>query len=142
MSTTWSGWTRRPNELCLLVDRCLSPEMAAAVNLADGLRVASLADAYGDKIAQALQDVDFLEAAGRHGWGVLTQNVRMWRTPPERTVIEAHGVRVFCLASSQLTRQGQGLVVGRHLLSIRRRLTRGGACFWRIHANGKVTDLR
>lgn len=136
------GWTRRPNELCLLVDRCMAPELASAVDMADGLRVASLADIYGDSTAQALQDVQFLEDAGRRGWGVLTQNVRMWRTPPERQVIEARDVRVFCLASSQLTRQGQGLVVGRHLLSIRRRLKRTDACFWRIHLNGKVTDLR
>jgi hypothetical protein len=88
---------------------------------------------YGSSQAQRLADVDFLADAGRHGWGVLTQNYRMWQDPDEREAIELSSTRVFSLASAQHTSLGKGLTFGRHLLSIRRRMQRDEPCFWRLY---------
>ena len=77
----------------LLVDRCLAPEVAYEICKMDGLHGIPLRDHYGDITAQALEDISFLTEAGRRGWGVLTQNPRMWQVPQERACIIENHVR-------------------------------------------------
>lgn len=125
----------------LLVDRCLAPEVAYEISKMDGLHGIPLRDHYGDDHAQRLEDTTFLAEAGRRGWGVLTQNPRMWQVPQERSCIIENRTRVFSLDDSNASKTLKGLVLGRHLLSIRRRLLRPEPCFWRLRLQAVRKDL-
>lgn len=142
MISTASGRPRpRRSDLIVLVDRCLAPEVALEISKLDGLYGVSLYEHYGDAAAQHLEDVTFLKEAGHHGWGILTQNPRMWQVPHERECINSSGTRVFTLDDPSASKTLKGLVLGRHLLSIRRRLARSDACFWRLRLQGVRKDL-
>ena len=123
MTSTSSGRPRPPKGAhILLVDRCLAPEIAREISKMDGIHGIALAEHYGDEVAHRLTDVTFLTEAGDHGWGVLTQNPRMWQVPDERTCIIEHRTRVFSLDDPNASKTLKGLVLGRHILSIRRRM--------------------
>lgn len=139
---TGSGRPRpRKGDQILLVDRCLAPEVAYEICKMDGLHGIPLRDHYGDEAAQGLEDITFLAEAGQRGWGVLTQNPRMWQVPQERTCIVTHRTRVFSLDDPNASKTLKGLVLGRHLLSIRRRLERPDPCFWRLRLQATRKDL-
>jgi hypothetical protein len=125
----------------MLVDRCLAPEIALEISKMDGLYGIALAEHYGDQVAQDLADVDFLANAGDAGWGVLTQNPRMWQVPDERNCMLEHRTRVFSLDDPNASKTLKGLVLGRHILSIRRRLRRDAPCFWRLRLQHVRKDL-
>ena len=131
----------RKGDHILLVDRCLAPEVAYEICKMEGLHGIPLRDRYGDEIAQGLEDIAFLTEAGQRGWGVLTQNPRMWQVPQERICIVEHGTRVFSLDDPNASKTLKGLVLGRHLLSIRRRLQRRDPCFWRLRLQATRKDL-
>ncbi len=141
MSTESGRPKPRRTDLILLVDRCLSPEIAYEISKMDGLYGIPLFEQYGDEVAQQLTDVTFLTEAGRSDWGVLTQNPRMWQVPQERACIIANRTRVFSLDDPNASKTLKGLVLGRHLLSIRRRLGRRDACFWRLRLQSTRKDL-
>ena len=131
----------RRSDLILLVDRCLAPEVAYEISKMDGLYGVPLRDHYGDETAQMLEDVTFLAEAGQRGWGVLTQNPRMWHVPQERSCIVDNRTRVFSLDDPNASKTLKGLVLGRHLLSVRRRLHRPDPSFWRIRLQAVRKDL-
>lgn len=140
--STGSGRPKpRKSDLILLVDRCLAPEVAYEISKMDGLYGIPLFEHYGDEVSQGLADVTFLAEAGQQNWGVLTQNPRMWRVPQERSSITANSTRVFSLDNPNASKTLKGLVLGRHLLSIRRRLKRRDACFWRLQLQTTRKDL-
>jgi hypothetical protein len=58
--------------------------------------VHTLWSVYGDA-EQDLADTEFLGDAGRHGWAVLTGDMRIRRVAHELAVVEAEGVRMFAL---------------------------------------------
>lgn len=139
---TGSGRPRpRKGDHILLVDRCLAPEVAYEISKLDGLYGVPLRDHYGDETAQQLEDITFLTEAGQCGWGVLTQNPRMWQVPQERTCIIDNGTRVYSLDDPNASKTLEGLVLGRHLLSVRRRLQRPNPCFWRLRLQAVRKDL-
>jgi PIN like domain len=117
--STASGRPRpRKTDLILLVDRCLAPEVAYEISKMDGLYGIPLHEHYGDGAAQRLDDITFLAEAGQRGWGILTQNPRMWQVPQERTCIVDNHTRVFSLDDPNASKTLKGLVLGRHLLSV------------------------
>lgn len=139
-----NGWALRPDEVGILLDRCVGDQLAREFDKIKGIRARSLADMYGAAVAPDLEDVAFLRDAGTHGWMVLTQNPKMWFVPRERETIQQHGTHVFCLASAQLPAVAKGFVFGVRFNSIKRRHTgRPDACFWRMHSDRPIKkDLR
>lgn len=141
--STDSGRPRpRKTDQIVLVDRCLSPEVAYEISKVDGLYGLPLYEHYGNEAAEGLEDVTFLAEAGQRDWAVLTQNPRMWQVPHERDCIIANHTRVFALDNPNATKTLKGLVIGRHLLSLRRRLKRRDPCFWRLLIQAVRKDLR
>ena len=132
----------RKSDLVLLVDRCLAPEVAYELCKVEGLHGVPLRDHYGDDVAQRLTDVTFLAEAGQLNWGVLTQNPKMWQVPQERECIIENQTRVFSLDDPNASKTLKGLVLGRHLLSVHRRMARPGPCFWRLRLQAVRKDLR
>jgi hypothetical protein len=142
LPSTGSGRPKpRKSDHILLVDRCLTPLLAREISKIDGLYGISLAEQFGDEAAQSMPDVDFLAIAGAEQWGVLTQNPRMWRVTTERERILEHSTRVFSLDDASSSLILKGLVFGRHILSVRRRMERPGACFWRLRLQDIRRDL-
>ncbi len=62
---------------------------------------------YGPGAEERIPDEAWLERAGQAGWIVLTKDEAIRRRPTERTAIERHRVRVFCLTAGGLTGEAQ-----------------------------------
>ena len=88
------------------------------------------------------QDEQFLGAAGEAGWAVFTQNDKMLRNPAQMRTIRANDTKLFTLTNSHLGADGGGLVLGRWLLTIRRRMVQPGSCFWRLYEDKKIHDIK
>ena len=112
----------------VLVDRCLPRRVSLAIGHFKDFQGAYLHDVFTN--ATATEDVQFLSAAGHHGWCVFTQNPDMVEVDDERDAVERNGTKVFCLAEATYGLEGTGMIFGRHLLTIRRRLNQPGECFW------------
>ncbi|MGN6413745.1 hypothetical protein [Flexivirga sp.] len=133
---TLRGWSLRPDEVGILLDRCVGDQLAKEFDKLEGIRARCLSDMYGTDAAPHVEDVTFLKDAGVHGWMVLTQNPQMWFVPRERETIERNNTHVFCLASAQLPGVAKGFVFGFRFNSIKKRhASRSEACFWRLHSH-------
>ncbi|MBA3372584.1 MAG: toxin-antitoxin system, toxin component, PIN family protein [Actinomycetota bacterium] len=84
-----------------LVDRSLGRHVVPNAVRAQGHTVHTLWSVYGDA-EQDLADTEFLGDAGRHGWAVLTGDMRIRRVAHELAVVEAEGVRMFALPRGHL----------------------------------------
>ncbi len=93
------------------VDRSLGKSIVEGRRAA-GLIVHSMADVYGEKRAQRLDDEIWLRDAGNNDWIVLTKDDAIRRRPAERDALTKAAVRVFCLTNrnlrgtEQTTREG------------------------------------
>lgn len=116
----------------ILIDRCISPSFAAVLRKT-GLECISLAEKFGNSRAEQMQDVEWIQWAGANGYAVLTANPRMLRVPMEREAIVAHGTKVFCIAKPETTKEDKAYLVGRHILSILRKMKSEDPCFWRLY---------
>lgn len=90
----------RPKEKSpeFFVDRSLGKSIVEGLRAA-GLTVHSMADVYGEKRSQRLDDEIWLRDAGKNDWIVLTKDDAIRRRPAERDALTEAGARVFCLTS-------------------------------------------
>lgn len=133
MSTPTSRGSRPSfNEPRILVDRCISPSFAAVLRKS-GLDCSSLAEVFGNSRAEQMKDEEWIEWAAVNGYAVLTANPRMLKVPMEREAIVRHGTQVFCIAKPDTTKEDKAYLVGRHILSIIRKMRTEDACFWRLY---------
>lgn len=63
----------------------------------------TLAEHYGIPADEAVDDVDWLELAGRDRWPALMKDEKIRYRPAERAAVIAHDVRAFYLTSGNLT---------------------------------------
>lgn len=124
----------------ILIDKCLSKRLAVGLSRFKGFQGEQLATVFTNH--SHTQDVQFIEAAGEHGWAVFTQNDKMLKNPAEMEAIRQSEAKVFTLTNSHLGLDGAGLVFGRWLVTIRRRLDQPGPCFWRLYEDRKVHDIK
>ncbi|HEY5708251.1 MAG TPA: hypothetical protein VIS51_02535 [Solirubrobacterales bacterium] len=83
------------------VDRSLGKSIVVELRKA-GLVVRSMADVYGERAGQGLDDEAWLADAGENDWIVLTKDDAIRRRPAERDALIAAEVRVFCLTNRSL----------------------------------------
>ncbi len=62
-----------------------------------------MADVYGERIGQGLDDTEWLREAGAHDWVVLLKDDRIRYRPAELEALTAARVRAFCLTNASLT---------------------------------------
>ena len=98
-----SGRRRAPAPPEFLIDRSLSQVLLPAALRQAGLIVRTLADVYGEEIAQETNDAAWLARAGQRGWVVLCKDDRIRRRPAELHALTEGKVRLFCLTNAQLT---------------------------------------
>lgn len=85
----------------IFVDRSIPKSVAEALKLVREDEVAWLEDLFNDDVA----DEEWLEAAGREGWLVISRDKRIRSRFGERTALQRHGVGCFILAQKKsLTR--------------------------------------
>jgi PIN like domain len=78
----------------IFVDRSLGKSIVGALRV-QGLIVHSMADVYGEEVAQRLADEVWLRDAGQNDWIVLTKDDAIRRRPAERDALMEAEVRVF-----------------------------------------------
>jgi predicted nuclease of predicted toxin-antitoxin system len=107
----------RPKEQSpeFFVDRNLGKSIVEGLRAA-GLTVHSMAEVYGEKRAQRLDDEIWLRDAGKNNWIVLTKDDAIRRRPAECDALTKAAVRVFCLTNRNLrgAEQTQRFVSNRH----------------------------
>lgn len=116
----------------ILVDRCISSSFAAVLRRA-GIECSSLAEVFGNARAEKMQDIEWIQWASANGYAVLTSNPKMLKVGAEIEALLEHGTLVFCIGNAQTTKEDKAYVVGRHILSIMRKMQAGEACFWRLY---------
>ena len=97
----------------------------------DGLHGNPLRDHHGDDTAGGLEDITFSPRPDGAAGASLTQNPAYGKSPGSGPV-SSSTERVVSLDDPNASKTLKGLVLGRHLLSIRRRLHRPDPCFWRL----------
>jgi hypothetical protein len=100
-----------------------------------------LSDVYGESAGHIVPDVQWIEDCGKLGWVAVTKNPKIGHTPVEIDAIVEHRTRVFSIAKADLTREENGLILGRHLLRMIRRSGRRDGCFWRLYLGEPKKDL-
>jgi hypothetical protein len=86
----------------LFIDRSLGRVQVPSLLRAAGLRLTTLSEFYGIPTDEDVEDVAWLELAGRHGWAAFMKDAEIRRRPAERTAVRAYGVRAFCLSAGSL----------------------------------------
>jgi hypothetical protein len=84
------------------VDRSLGRHVVPDALRAAGALVHAMADVYGERIGQGLDDEEWLHDAGERGWVVLMKDARIRYRPAELQVVVDHGLRAFCLTNANL----------------------------------------
>jgi PIN like domain len=119
-------------QLEFFVDRSLGKSIVLGLR-AKGLRIYSMADVYGERQAQGLDDEDWLRDAGGNDWIVLTKDRAIRRRPSEREALMGAGVRVFCLTSAGLRGAEQLARLERNLPRILRQARAPGPYIYGVY---------
>lgn len=84
------------------IDRSLGRYQLAKALRERGVAAHTMAEVYGEKVGQGLDDETWLADAGRNHWIVLMKDDRIRYRPAELQALIAHGVRAFCLTNANL----------------------------------------
>lgn len=104
MRSKRSSGRQRSDELPeFLIDRSLSQVSLPAALGTAGLTVRTLADVYGEKEAQRVQDTAWIALAAQRGWVILCKDDHIRRRPAERQPLQVGKIKVFCLTDPALT---------------------------------------
>lgn len=114
---------KQPEHPEFLVDRSLGRHHLPDALRALGYVVHTLADAYGERRAQQIEDQEWIERAGRENWVVLTKDDRIRYRRAERDAFVAANLRVFCLTTAKLRGEDQA---ARFVNNINRIVQRAG----------------
>lgn len=86
----------------LLIDNCLSPRVARALNV---LFVEHEIVALRDRFSENADDIEWITALDRErGWAVLTRDMRIRTRPHERAALDRATIVFFFLAGQQWRR--------------------------------------
>jgi hypothetical protein len=85
-----------------LIDRSLGRLAVVTALRSVGLTVFTLADVYGEQVAQETEDTEWIRLASERGWIVLCKDDRIRRRPAERDALIQGNVQVFCLTNANL----------------------------------------
>lgn len=84
------------------LDRSLGRHVVPDALREAGAVVHAMADVYGERIGQGLNDEEWIGDAGRNGWVVLMKDAMVRYRPAELQTLIDHRVRAFCLTNANL----------------------------------------
>lgn len=118
------------------VDRSLGRRLVPDSLRAAGAVVYTMADVYGERIGQGLNDEEWIGDAGRRGWIVLMKDAKVRYRPSERQALVEHGVRAFCLTNANLRGAEQAERFVTNLARIIRAAERPGPYIYGVYSDG------
>jgi hypothetical protein len=118
-----------------LLDRSVGRYVIAEGMQADGFEVETLASLYGERRAQGVKDVEWLEVAGTNALVVITADSAIRRRPSEIAAVERYGVKMFSIANGHLTGPAQLALVRQHMPRILREARTPGPWIWSLSAS-------
>lgn len=131
-ATTNGGWPRSPEKFAVFVDRSMGRRSARGLAVL-GLSPVWIGDVY-PKAGALVPDVVWIHDSAKHGHAVITKDKRIWVNREEVQAILESGAKVFVIGNGNISSVAMALILGRHFLTIRRRLQRPGGCLWILHA--------
>lgn len=124
----------------ILIDRCLSPQLAKPLLRLCQLDVKTLAEVFGKEHSKTMPDTEWIEYCGANGVLALTANETIWKVPHEVRSILTHQAKVVT-TKGQLSRMESAFVVGKNIGLLRRVMKQREPCFIQI-SSGKPTRRR
>lgn len=100
------------------VDRSLGGVVVPRLLREAGWNLTTLAEYYGKRADEDVDDVDWLALAGGNGWPVLMKDAEIQRRAAERAALVSARVRAFCLASGNLTSAAMAELFVQHQAAI------------------------
>lgn len=136
---TVGNWppSRSPNGI--FVDRCLGKRLPYGLAVL-GLDPLPMREVYDDD-GNALEDVLWIYEAAAHGYPIITSDKAIATNPDEIDAVRDSGAKVFVVGRNDIPAAQAGLIIGRHFLTIRRRMRRPGGCLWVLHAVKPIEKL-
>jgi hypothetical protein len=117
------------------IDRSLGRHLVPDALRGAGAVVHAMADVYGERIGQALDDEEWIGDAGRRGWIVLMKDAKVRYRPAELRALVDHEVRAFCLTNANLRGIEQAERLVTNLPRILRTAERPGPYIYGVYAN-------
>lgn len=118
------------------IDRSLGRRIVPAALRERGVKVHTMAEVYGERIGQGLDDETWLADAGRADWVVLMKDDRIRYRPAELDALVEHGVRAFCLTNANLRGEEQAARIVASLQAIADASSEPGPYVVGIYATG------
>jgi hypothetical protein len=84
------------------IDRSLGRHVVPQALRDAGAVVHTMADVYGERVGQGLDDEEWLKDSGENAWVVLMKDAKIRYRPSELAAVEAFRVRAFCLTNANL----------------------------------------
>ena len=120
-----------------ILDENLSSKRILERLRASGLNVRTVPDEFG----RGCPDIEWLAAAGKRGYAVITKDMAMRRTPIELAVLRDAGVRCFAISHGNLRAEEIAeLVISSmpQMVGILRSKRGRRSVFAKVHASGTV----
>lgn len=85
------------------IDRSLGRRVVPAALREAGANVRTMAEVYGERVGQGLDDEEWLRDAGELGWVVLMKDAKIRYRPAELEAVRTFGVQAFCVTNANLS---------------------------------------
>jgi hypothetical protein len=118
------------------IDRSLGRHAVPAVLREAGVTVHTMADVYGERFGQGLDDEEWLRDAGQRGWAVLMKDAKIRYRPAELDALKTHRVRAFVVTNANLRAAEQAERIITHLDRILALAEQPGPFIYGIYATG------
>jgi predicted nuclease of predicted toxin-antitoxin system len=125
----------QPRSTTFFIDRCLGGKRIAEVLRNAGISV----EIHDDHFDKGAQDVDWLPDVGRRGWIVLTKDARIGKRPLEKIAVASTGIRMFTLASQNLSGADMAEIFLKSIISMQELIRKHPAPFIaKVYRNGRI----
>jgi predicted nuclease of predicted toxin-antitoxin system len=129
----------QPDSVTLFIDRCAwSRPLGEALDQLDAPYIA-----HHQRFAPNAPDEEWLEAAGREGWVVLTRDKRIRWRPAELEAFRDHKVIVFVLVSGNVSAaETASLISGLYPKILRFAAVAKPPAMYRVTRSGTITPIK
>ncbi|MDJ1184371.1 hypothetical protein [Roseofilum casamattae] len=128
-----------PKQTVFFIDRCLGKHPIAEMLAETGITV----EIHDDHFDQDTPDLCWLPKIGQWGWIILTKDARIARNTSERQAVARVGVRMFTLASKNLTGEQTAIAFRDALNSMLKFVEKHPAPFIaKVYKDGRVSEWK
>lgn len=131
--------TQKPSSVTFFIDRCLGKHPILETLRATGISV----EIHDDHFAQNAQDIKWIPEIGKRKWIILTKDASIGSNPLERQAVARAGVRMFTLASQNLSGEDTAIIFRDALSAMLRFIKKHPSPFIaKVHRDGRVKSWK